>query len=159
MAASSALLSRVEREIHRPEELAESSTPTPAATAAVAAVPCSTGRPGEAGSCHLRARGGRAPESSVTPVAPHRRPGLDPQRSECREPKVACSLFPSASRAARLATRHAVPRSISRKPQPSISRKPQPRSISRKPQPLLGKCCGKAPQPWGWGLIINLFFL
>jgi hypothetical protein len=37
-------------EVDRPEELAESSTPAPAATAAVAADPCSTGRPGEAGS-------------------------------------------------------------------------------------------------------------
>ena len=60
-------------EVDRPEELAESSTPAPAATAAVAADPCSTSRPGEAGSfCHLRARGERAPESSITPVAPHR---------------------------------------------------------------------------------------
>ena len=51
--------------------------------------------------------------SRVTPVALHRRPGLDPQRSERRVPEVACVLLPSASRAVRLATRHPVPRSIS----------------------------------------------
>jgi hypothetical protein len=48
VAAPFSFLSRVDEEITRPRELAESSTPTPAATSAAAADPCSTGRPGEA---------------------------------------------------------------------------------------------------------------
>ena len=48
VAAPFAFQSRADGEVEQPGELAESSTPTPAATAAVAAGPCGTGRPGEA---------------------------------------------------------------------------------------------------------------
>ena len=58
----------------------------------------------------------RHPRSAAQTTRPR------PQRSECRIPEVACALFPSASRAARLATRHPVPRSISRSSKPHSSK-------------------------------------
>ena len=70
---------------------------------------------------HLRARGGRAPESRVTPVAPRRRPGPSPPRFRALRFEDACVLLPSASRAARLATRPPVREAFPAAPIPILS--------------------------------------
>ena len=72
---------------------------------------------------HLRARGGRAPESRVTPVAPRRRPGPSPPRFRALRFEDACVLLPSASRAARLATRPPVREAFPAAPIPQKSQK------------------------------------
>lgn len=81
--------------------------------------------------CHLRARGGRALESCITLVTQHRRPDLDPKRFGCRVPEVACVLLPSASRAARQATRRSVPGGISRRSKKPISTRERATSLLR----------------------------
>ena len=69
---------------------------------------------------HLRARGGRAPESRVTPVAPRRRPGPSPPRFRALRFEDACVLLPSASRAAKCATRVPVREAFPAAPIPNL---------------------------------------
>ena len=83
---------------------------------------------------HLRARGGRAPESRVTPVAPRRRPGPSPPRFRALRFEDACVLLPSASRAARLATRPPVREAFPAAPIPNRQRAcPLPKLLSSPP--------------------------